>query len=472
MTEQQLKNRFARVVVDVVAAPDPYTRLLRNARRRRRGRFAALGAAALAVVAAAAIGVAVPQAGEPDPSPTASRGLDWIDGEPISTWTRRLLDSPIRGSLSGDRDYLTELAAAAERRGFGPSELTTAQVLFAGDVGQARVAGIAYRNSTNAMVVWVMNRRGTSASDLANSDQDNVELGGYRAIGRLRPMTGLETLDDRITPDLVQVSIVPSGCVLATSTDPADRPGGRRWTAAPTGDNLVRVGGSLHRGEWLQVTCDGEVTYRNYKEPNEGGYRRAPVTAAEATAALSGVRGQPDRPAAHAAMDQLRAHTAVIGGPTKVWFSGPLPTAPHRVYTLMTTPVGDGTYSVFMTSVEVNDIGYGVLGYLDREPSLLLSMVGIEPIGNNDHINSTMDFLIITPPSAVRVVMRSGGRTLATGKVSAGVGSVTVVSPFLGTVFVATAYDAAGRSVATASTSDIQTDSVPYDPKDIITDWK
>src|SRR5437868_4196782 len=104
MSIDELKTGFARLAEPVVPAEDPYGRLVRRARRSRLTRLATW-TSGLAAVLVAALTVPLLARGAGAPAPGPSVGVDDNRGGEITPWVQRLLDTPARGNLAGDRTF-------------------------------------------------------------------------------------------------------------------------------------------------------------------------------------------------------------------------------------------------------------------------------------------------------------------------------------------------------------------------------
>lgn len=250
MSVDELRAGLARIADTVVPDEDPYGRLMRHARRRRRRRLAGLWATAAAVLAAALAGPAAFSAAGLDGRP--DDGTPALHGFPVdSEWTWRLINSPTRGSLAGDRAFLSELARRADRDGdrlFMSAELSTVKVLWADDTAGFRNVVLAYHSDTHAALATLEAEVGTSPRDLLRGNsQANLEPAAF---------TVLETSFG--TEQTWLLGLAPSGCTVSHARS-AQLWGGvqRRWQPAPGGDHLL-VEPVLARG-WWRVECDGQL---------------------------------------------------------------------------------------------------------------------------------------------------------------------------------------------------------------------
>lgn len=139
---EALRSTLDRHAVRVTPLPDPYTRVLGRRRRRRQRATVTVALAAVLLVVAPAVWLTNrPQPYLPVAGPPPAALLP-------------LLDSPTRGSLAGDADFLDtirRLAAAGfhGHPGAGddgtplPDDPAMVKVLFAGDIGTRRIAILA-----------------------------------------------------------------------------------------------------------------------------------------------------------------------------------------------------------------------------------------------------------------------------------------------------------------------------------------
>ena len=253
--EERVREAFARTAAPVVPAPDPLGRLLARRRRRRAWRLTTLAA----VLALAFGGGGVVVAGGPGllgigPEPGVIGG-----GEIRSEWSRRLIASPVRGSLAADAALVGAVTAAfrAHARGRGEpghtgisSDLDRTKVLFLHQIGQERQAVVAFYNDTHAALMSVVAPADVTPEDLVRGPNNNSTGAG------IEPFVILDgPADDSL------VALAPAGCEIAVSPSVVVDPAGvarREWEAV--GDWTVRPAGA--RQDWWQVTCDGAVRYR------------------------------------------------------------------------------------------------------------------------------------------------------------------------------------------------------------------
>ncbi|MFG1952608.1 hypothetical protein [Micromonospora sp. NPDC048830] len=251
MSVDELRAGLARIADGVVPDEDPYGRLLRHARRRRRCRFAGYGAAVAVLLVAALAG----------PATLGAAGLPWgpDDGHPDggypvdSPWTWRLLDSPPRGSLAGDANLVAELTRVfgAARDEFGMAELPTVKILWIDESAGFRQLVVAYHSDDSAALFTFEAPLGTSPGKL-------VDAGAY---GNLRPepFTVLDFFGSGTAQRNSVLGLAPAGCAVsyarsARVVGPAVQ---RRWTPAPTGDHML-VEPGFTQG-WWRVECDGQT---------------------------------------------------------------------------------------------------------------------------------------------------------------------------------------------------------------------
>ncbi|GAA3772266.1 hypothetical protein [Micromonospora maritima] len=256
----ELRAGLARIAGTVVADVDPYASVLRHARRRRRNRWGAgVGAFVAALLAAS---VAAPATGVGGLR-TWFRDPQGGTGYPITDeWTRRLLDSPARGSLAGDRSLLGELTRTfdTDRDEAGMSAtLPTVRILFADDSTGVRVVVAAYRSDRAAGLVAKTAPVGADPSEL-------VRAGGLANL----PVSPFTVLYDSLDGVRWHLGLAPAGCVVSTAPTAtvAQKSQGRQnigeagqiqraWRPAPTPGYLL-LGEERPRG-WWRVECDGKI---------------------------------------------------------------------------------------------------------------------------------------------------------------------------------------------------------------------
>ncbi|MGC4903695.1 hypothetical protein ACLQ2Y_30740 [Micromonospora echinospora] len=260
MSLEELRAGLARLAGTVVADADPYTSVLRHARRRRRSRWGAGVGAFLAALLAAA--VAGPAIGVGDLR-TWFRDPEGGTGYAITNdWARRLLDSPTRGSLAGDRSLVGELTRVfdADRDEAGMSAaLPTVRILFADDSTGVRVVVVAYRSDRAAGLV-------AKTAPIGSRPLELVRAGGLVNL----PVAPFTVLDDSLDGVRWHLGLAPAGCAVSTAPtatvahEARDRqPVGetgrirRGWQPALT-PGYVLLNEEHPRG-WWRVECDGTI---------------------------------------------------------------------------------------------------------------------------------------------------------------------------------------------------------------------
>lgn len=253
MSVDELRAGLARIAGTVVPDPDPYGLVLRHARRRRRRRLAGFVAAVAALLAAALTAPAALTAADRH---DRSDDLPLGHGHPVdSPWSRRLLDSPTRGSLAGDRAFLAEVVRLFDRRRaevLMAADLPTVKVLFADDSAGVRQVVVAYRSATAAALVTREGPVGASPARLLGGDG--------LSNGRPDPFS-LLTASSGTPGDQKQwlLGLAPAGCRVSLGRAAyAGQPSLRRsWQPVET-DGYVLVE-QAHAGGWWRVECDGRV---------------------------------------------------------------------------------------------------------------------------------------------------------------------------------------------------------------------
>ncbi|MEV4760729.1 hypothetical protein AB0J86_37280 [Micromonospora sp. NPDC049559] len=254
MSVDELRTGLARIAESVVPDEDPYGQLLRHARRRRRGRIGGLGTAVAALLAAALLGPVVVGGGPGGGGP----GDDWVgEGHPItSAWQWRLINSPTRGSLAGDRGLIDELTRAFDRDRAElrmSDSLPKVKILYADESAGFRHVAAVFYSDTSAAVVEQAAPLGTSAEKIVGSD------GSFN--GPLEPFVVLNVEYGRGPVNQGLLGLAPAGCLVSTADSATVSPDGmvsRQWHRSPTGDYVLLSHASDVRG-WWRVECDGQV---------------------------------------------------------------------------------------------------------------------------------------------------------------------------------------------------------------------
>ncbi|RNL98672.1 hypothetical protein EFE23_13250 [Micromonospora solifontis] len=251
----ELRAGLARIAGTVVPDPDPYTLVLRHARRRRRRRFAGLVAAVAALLAAALTApVALTAADRHDRADDLPLG----HGHPVdSPWGWRLLDSPTRGSLAGDKAFLAEVVRLFDRRRAElrmAADLPTVKVLFADDSAGVRQVVVAYRSATAAALV---SREGpVGASPVRLLGGDGMSNGRADPFSLLTAVAG--TVGDQRQWLL---GLAPAGCriSLGRAAYAGQSTLRRTWQLVNT-DGYVLLEQDV-AGGWWRVECDGRIRH-------------------------------------------------------------------------------------------------------------------------------------------------------------------------------------------------------------------
>ncbi|MGR6321315.1 hypothetical protein Q2K19_19185 [Micromonospora soli] len=253
MSVDELRAGLARIAETVVPGPDPYERLMRHARRRCRRRFAGLGAAVAAVLVAALAGPAALTAADLRPRVDDSR---IGHGHRIdSTWSRRLIDSPTRGSLAGDQAFVAKVARLFDRRRaevLMADDLPTVKVLYADESAGFRQVVLVYHSATAAALVSREGPVGASPDRLLRGDGlSNAPVDPFNLLSAASGTPGAQRQ--------WLLGLAPAGCrvSLGRTAHPDDLGLRRQWQAVPT-DGYVLVDQASTDG-WWRVECDGQV---------------------------------------------------------------------------------------------------------------------------------------------------------------------------------------------------------------------
>ncbi|MEU4678925.1 hypothetical protein [Micromonospora sp. NPDC023737] len=254
MSVDELRAGLARIAESVVPDEDPYGQLLRHARRRKRRRFAGLGAAIAALLAAALLGPVTLGAG----SVGQDASDDWLaTGYPVtSDWEWRLINSPTRGSLAGDRDLIEELTRLFDRNRaelWVSASLPEVKVLYADESAGFRQVLVVYHSDTAAALVEQKSPTGTPPQQSLRNHSGFVN-------GRLSPFSVVDASDPQGPAEQGFLGLAPAGCAVSVADRAvvgADGVVRRQWESSPTGDYIV-LDASRVRG-WWRVECEGEV---------------------------------------------------------------------------------------------------------------------------------------------------------------------------------------------------------------------
>ncbi|MEU5567648.1 hypothetical protein [Micromonospora musae] len=255
MSVDELRTGLARIAESVVPDEDPYGRLLRHARRRRRRRFAGLGAAMAGLLAAALLGPVTLGAGS-----GGQPSDDWVaTGYPItSDWERRLINSPTRGSLAGDRGLIAELTRLFDRNRAElrvSESLPEVKVLYADESAGFRQVLVVYHSDTAAALVERKSPTGTPPQQSLHSYTGFVN-------GRVIPFSVIDASYLQGPQAQGFLGLAPAGCIVSVADGAvvgADGVVRRRWEASSTRDYVV-LDASRVRG-WWRVECEGQVRF-------------------------------------------------------------------------------------------------------------------------------------------------------------------------------------------------------------------
>lgn len=297
MSVDELRHGLARIASSVVPDEDPYGRLLRHARRRRRYRWAGAGTLLAGVLATALV---VPATGVGG-LPSWRRGPAGGSGYPVtSDWAWRLLDSPTRGSLAADRSLVDELTRVFDRdrdHAGMSAALPTVKVLFADDTAGVRTVVVAYHSGTAAALVSKTGPVGAPPGEL-------VRAGGASNL----PVAPFTVLGDSSAGATWLLGLAPAGCtVSAAPSATLSGDGGiqRSWQIAHTPGYLLLD--EQHSHGWWRVECDGAI-----REQGPVGFRTGEFTSGPGP-------GQSDelRAAEQAAVASYRVLAAGAGLPAE-----------------------------------------------------------------------------------------------------------------------------------------------------------
>ncbi|WP_147434567.1 hypothetical protein [Micromonospora musae] len=254
MSVDELRTGLARIAESVVPDENPYGRLLRHARRRKRRRLAGLGAAVAGVIAAALLGPVTLGAGSGGQDPSG----DWVaTGYPItSDWEWRLINSPTRGSLAADGDLIEELTRLFDRNRAElrvSESLPQVKVLYADESAGFRQILVVYHSDTAAALVDQKVPAGTPPQQALRNHTGFVN-------GRVSPFSVIDAAYLQGPEAQAFLGLAPAGCIVSVADGAvvgADGAVRRRWEPSPTGDYVV-LDASRVRG-WWRVECEGQV---------------------------------------------------------------------------------------------------------------------------------------------------------------------------------------------------------------------
>lgn len=483
MSVENVRAGFARLAETVVPEADPYGRLVRRGRRRRRARFAGLSGIVATVVAGALVGAPhFAGVGSPGPSQTGH-------GYPIeSEWVRQLLASPTRGNLAADKRFVADVEAVFGRergRALAPDGLSKATVLFAHEVGNTRTVAVAFHSDDRAGLVVKADRAGASATEL-------LDAGGMFDAPVTPFLTFLDTRSDQPGMSVTHftVGLAPNGCEVSTSDSAMIGPDGavrRQWRAEPTGSYVVREGDyRMAARELWRVTCAGQVRHQAPAQRVDEVGDRAPT----ATVASDGARGTVDGVTAAAAGEVWRDLTGATGiataGPSVLW-GGSIPDKRAGVPAVLVGPsTGRGPVVLQMGARGEAMVALGgrgaaglpaeveTLAASRADWSLAATSVGAGvlvavrvPEREGGHAVLGERLLVLGPPTAVRVVaVGAGGAAVAEAQLDGGAGLLSVPWPANVTLRV---FDGRGDLVADAPF--VEQDGLRLFGEQLISNW-
>jgi hypothetical protein len=323
-----------------------------------------------------------------------------------------------------------------------------ARVLFVDDVGDFRIALVAFARSNPQpdfwpqAAVWLAARKGAGVQELSSPSAIRSDSDG------LEPSASV-TVDDPAVPGAVaHVAIASQGCGFETAAWPAVND----WTSEPTGSYLARTQRTL-RPEWWRITCGGQT---REMVPGPGSLAPRGMTKSELDAALSRARGktvdgQQLRDAVSATAQEWGY--AAAGLPAVVWTGRTAGTTPANgvsydgAVTVLAAPAaGGGWVGEAVVSYDHADAGNSrgnSVGFSIRTDPTDPSTVFAIPLSE--------DILVITPVLATAVRAVRDGRVVANARVT-GAAAVLKVPAVDG--LVVQAVDRQGEVIATGPVAD------------------
>ncbi|SCL67453.1 hypothetical protein GA0070606_4556 [Micromonospora citrea] len=397
----------------------------------------------------------LPAAGVASPPPATGtyQPAGRVDGPMV----RRLLDSPTRGNLAGDRALIADIERqyrAARARLLVDPTLDRVKVLLAHDVPGARTVVVAFLNDSHALLRHGDGPAGAAVPELlrmTGTPDEPHPLEPYLFYGRHWPT------DVGFRPDLL-VGLAPAGCVVETSADGRIQRDGRvvrSWQAAGTDGFVVRGAGQT--AERWRFTCDGVVRYSapaggggvvRYSGPAGGGPAAAGPTASAVSTA--GARGPVDATLAADAVRDLRGELdrhGLTGSVPRVVWGGRLPDwVPGAPEAVMVSSCSADEGCALLLKTRAGTLPRSEPGSptdssaVAGSPDLLVVPVPGEAAG----------VLVVGPEPAARVELFDGkGRTIASGRLDNGAGAVRVDPR---RVAQAKVFDKGGRPLRTGAT--------------------
>jgi hypothetical protein len=367
-----------------------------------------------------------------------------LDGEPPAV-VRPLLDSPTRGSLAGDVNYLKDvidrITGDPEQYGL-PGDRAKLRILFAGDVPGNQRLVIAAGFTGAPRSIYLTGSSGTTAKRLELTGWTDVEEPLVREGGQgYALMFG------------------PTGYDLSISSSPRYMLDGtvkRTWEPAP-GDYLLRDSATLPPRLRLRMS-KGDKVYYEGPVASSGG---TPPAAIDPTPLFG--RGKPEPRAATEAANAV-AYQFGLTGPdvhyVVLWSEDFMVNDPNgggsglgQIATVMAvTPDGGGPYNTIATDTtnpqpmsRNHPTGGGVAG----DPAKALIAMRM-PTFSKDEPDTLQ---IIAPPAAARFEIRKGDTVLANGTLTNGIGKLELPGPLKVTVRV---YDDKNTVVAERAFADLE----------------
>jgi hypothetical protein len=321
-----------------------------------------------------------------------------------SYWGWRLIESPTRGSLAADSTLVEAVTAAFRKHWYGAGArrqdgprisraLDRVRLLFLHEAGQQRQAVAVFHNDTHAAVVSLVGP--------ANADPDRL-VGSANTASSGGAVEPFLLLTEAPAADSM-VALVPVGCDIAVSDRVDVDPQGvahREWTGL--GDWTIRP---TRTGQnWWQVTCDGQVFYR---QP----VSRYPEVKPDPTAPATPLRGtvEPTMAARVAAAWRISGHGLSSGG-VLLW--GGVPPGQTRPVAVVSAPTagggvavlaltGDGSFPAFADGPDSRRIEGPPDTETDTAVTTGTSTTGLTVVRLPDPSGAVSDrLLVIGPPGA------------------------------------------------------------------------
>lgn len=436
MSSNELREALRELTGEVKIAPDPYQRLMRRQRTRRRVRAAAWATAMAGGTAALLLGPIGLQ-GLAQPGPTSDPGLRSAptgQGQLLTLWIKRLIGGPPRGDLVADQAFIADLTMRLMRLDYGEMRGNLVKILFAEDIGDRRIIVAARFSETHYTGMYISGARGASPVELTDSSGPDA---AFITVKPMKPYLsyGYGAYDDGhgtydgMTMDLVGVSLAPAGCELAVAQHPGEAEG--EWAIAPNRDYMVWP--SRVSDLDVRVTCDGVVRFEGWLVDKDNYFQTRAFDIDETvSAALRGVRGSVPRERALRLLDMfIGAH---VSGPLRILYGGPVPGGQEDVY-LAVNPVGSGVWQVHLMA------GNDAISHFTTSDVGAKDAVVV--VGG---LSSMTKSLVFAPQEAVKlVVLDAAGSVVDEVELVDGIGGIDAPRrPYR-----LEAHDAAGRVIGT-----------------------